>query len=216
MRLKKKLFSILGVFFFGASLLTLTSCSNKNDLILQSFKLCDQLDTFISKLDSDGTLKEMQDIWFGNDESKKVIDDNLSGENGKIRFAGSFITEPVAYKVGDKYVGYSTDIVYRFAKEYGYSLEMLSLNNTADTITAITSGRADFGGSSISITEERRESGCFSIPYYENNVKVIINSSKKDEIKSVDDLNGMVFGCLGGSTYSQYIKEKMDRPLFLY
>ena len=48
-------------------------------------KLCDQLNSFLAKANSDGTIAEIDSIWFGTDDSKKVVDmSDLTGENGTI------------------------------------------------------------------------------------------------------------------------------------
>ncbi len=211
MKFKKLLKAILISVPFLASCFVLSSCKNdeNNDAKLRSFQLCEQLNTFIRDIKIDGTMEEMEDIWFGKDETKKVIDYTSSGENGTITFASVLSSEPMGYISEGKKMGFSTDLVYRFAKKYGYNVQFFDSVSHATCVTAVASGRADFGGTCMSITEERRHSGCFSDPYYKNEVVVLTTKETANTIESMDELNGMDFGVASGSTYSIYCNEKM-------
>lgn len=192
--------------------LSLTSCDKKDkEDHLRSYHLCEEMNDFIRESQLNGTFAELNDIWFSGDESKKVIDRNLSGENGKITFASCLQSEPMGYIKDNQEAGFSTDLVYRFAKAKGYSLEFYNSENTNTSIAAVLSGRADFGGTYASITEERRNNVCFSDPYYDNKIMVMVSNDTAATITSLEDLNGSTWGCCEGSTYNQYISEKMTK-----
>jgi len=98
--------------------------SEKSDLIRT------QMDSFLQKIKADNTLQEIDSIWFGSDESLKVIDETgITGTNGELTMAvASAIGEPFSYIKDEKYVGYDIDIAMRFCKEYGYSLKIVDVD----------------------------------------------------------------------------------------
>ena len=64
----------------------------------KSAALCEELNAFLAKIRSNGTLQEIDDIWMGIDEDKKVVDmDGLSGENGTIRVVTTSTDMPWSY-----------------------------------------------------------------------------------------------------------------------
>ncbi|MBR1607827.1 MAG: transporter substrate-binding domain-containing protein, partial [Clostridia bacterium] len=68
----------------------------KNDP--ESAKLCEELNAFLAKSHADGTMQELDDIWFGVDESRKVVDmSDLTGENGTIRVVTTSTDMPWSY-----------------------------------------------------------------------------------------------------------------------
>ena len=85
-------------------------------------KVCDELSEYIKKIKSDGTLNEIEDIWFGNDKNKKVLPplNELSGENGVLKYPTESSNEPLVYIKDGQIKLYDVDIAYRFCKEYGY------------------------------------------------------------------------------------------------
>ena len=64
----------------------------------KSAALCAELNEFLKKSREDGTLQEIDDIWFGTDEDRKVVDmDGLTGENGKIKVVTTSTDMPFSY-----------------------------------------------------------------------------------------------------------------------
>ena len=59
----------------------------------------------------------------------------------------------------------STDIAVHFCEAYGYGLEIRDMSFDA-VLPAVQTGKCDFGGAGISITEERKESVLFSEPNF--------------------------------------------------
>ena len=106
--------------------LTDLDCSfafRKNDP--EEAALCKQFNEFLAKANADGTIAEIDAVWFGSDESKKVVDmSGLTGENGTIHVVTTSTDEPYSYIKDNKNVGYDIDVCVRFCKEYGYALEL--------------------------------------------------------------------------------------------
>ena len=151
----------------------------------RSDQLREQLDTFIEECSENGVLQEIDDIWLGTDESRKVVDiDSLTGENGTVKFAISTDAgEPFIYLKGDKLVGYEIDIMARFCAEYGYDLEMTNYS-FASLLAAVSSAKADVAASTIAITEERKESVNFTIPTYAGGVVIMTKPASAGNVSN--------------------------------
>ncbi|MCR4845974.1 MAG: ABC transporter permease subunit [Eubacterium sp.] len=138
-------------------------------------KLCDQLNEFLKKHNDDGTIPEMFEIWFGDDDSKKTVDmSGLTGENGTIHLVTTTTDEPFSYIKDGKNVGYDIDVTVRFCREYGYELEIGDVDFQA-RIPALQSGKYDFT-TSMNVTPEREEEVMFSDPVSDGGVVVAVRS----------------------------------------
>ena len=133
--------------------------------------LCAQLNEYLKAKSADGTLKEMEEKWFGSDESVKSIPDvaSLPATNGTLVMATDATYMPFEYVRGDDIVGYDIDIAIGFCEEYGYGLSLVNMSLDA-VLPAVQSGKCDFAGSGLTITPERAESVLFSEPNYSGGV----------------------------------------------
>ena len=133
----------------------------KNDP--ESAALCQELNDFIDKSWEDGTIQEIDDIWFGTDEERKVVDmSDLTGENGTIKVVTTSTDMPFSYIKDGKNVGYDIDLVVRFCRERGYGLELGDVD-FGGRIPAIESGKYDFT-TDMNVTPEREEQVLFAHP----------------------------------------------------
>ena len=174
--------------------------------------LRDQFNEFLAKIKADGTLAEIDALWFGDDETKKVVDvDSLTGENGTLGFSASFTMTPFAYIKDGKMVGYEFDIAVRFCREYGYALN-ISDTTFAGVVASVTSGKSDFGAAGISITEERKESMYFSDPDYIGGMVLVVKGgdssaseqpSAQTAYSSPEDLAGKKIGVQTGTRFDE-------------
>ena len=137
-------------------------------------KLRDEMNVFIDKAKKSGELEELQNIWFGSDESKKTIDiSSLEAKNGTLKLATNAEYAPFEYIKDNKIVGYDIACVLAFCKEYGYALEVTDEHFDA-IIPSVVSGAFDFAFSALSVTEERAESVYFSTPNYDGGSVAIV------------------------------------------
>jgi len=114
----------------------------KNDP--QSAALCRELNAFLKKCRKNGTMEELDDIWFGTDEAKKTVDmSELTGEKGMVRVVTTSTDMPFSYIKDGKNVGYDIDLVVRFCKDRGYALTLGDVD-FAGRIPALQSGKYDF------------------------------------------------------------------------
>ncbi len=144
-------------------------------------KLREQMDNFIYKIKENGTLREIDEIWFGNNESKKTVDLDRLKKNGKVLSFAVFdsTNKPFVYMNNGRFVGYEVDIMARFCEEYGYNLDIKEYAFD-DMLYALENGNCDVAAGTIAITEERKEKFIFSVPNYDaGNVLVVKNNNKK-------------------------------------
>jgi len=135
-----------------------------------------QLSEFIKTMKQNGTLAKIQDLWFNGEESDQVVDmSGLTGTSGTLKVAVSSVSgAPMAYIKNGELCGMDIDIIYRFARAYGYNLEFAD-SDFGGCLAAVASGKCDLAISGVSITDERKSSYDFSEPYYEGGVVVTVN-----------------------------------------
>ena len=129
--------------------------------------LCDEFSAFIREIRQNGVFDEIQEIWFGADESRRVVPElyDLPATNGTLRMAADTALVPFVYIKDGEPVGIDVDTVVRFCKERGYGLEIVPMDFAA-IIPAVVSGKVDFAGGGIAYTPERAESVLYSEPTY--------------------------------------------------
>ena len=178
-----------------------------------------QMNEFLERSRSNGTLDDLDRIWFGNDEEIQVVDmSDLTGENGTLRFAISTeFGEPFLYQRDGKPVGYEVDLVTRFCRAYGYALEIQD-SSFSGVLAAVSAGKADLGASSISITEERKEAMAFSDPHYIGGVVLTISDATgaKNRINGLNDFYGKRIAVLTGAIFDKVAKEYMPDAEIVY
>ena len=149
----------------------------------ESAALCEKLNAFLAKIREDGTLQEIDDIWFGVDEDRKVVDmSDLTGENGTIRVITTSTDMPFSYIKDGRNVGYDIDLVVRFCRDRGYSLELGDVD-FAGRIPAIQSGKYDFT-TDMNVTPERQEEVLFSDPTSTGGIVLAVLAS---DLEAEDD-----------------------------
>ena len=137
----------------------------KNDE--RSAELKAQFDEYIIKLREDGTLAELSRIWL---EDTKItshppaFDIPSEGENGTLIMATATTQVPYVFMYDNHPTGHDLKLACMFCEEYGYGLKLMD-SSFAGVITAVSSGKADFGGANITVTPERGESVDFSETY---------------------------------------------------
>ena len=161
----------------------------------ESDKLRGEFDAFITGLRSDGTLDEIYRYWQSDESGGKSVDmSGLEAVNGKIVLVNDTVDPPMSFISGGGYGGVEPDIIVRFCKEYGYGLELIPLEPQS-MIPGLTTGIYDIGMGNIIITDERKESVNFSVPY--NSGDTVLVSLKEalhpqrsaQKITSIAELN---------------------------
>lgn len=140
-----------------------------------------------------------------NDQSGSVTSDPASNDGGSENGKPLVVAMELAYppfetkdEAGDP-EGVSVDFFRDFAEAYGYDL---TIENTSfdGLIPMLQTGKADAVMSSMTITEERKQSVDFSDPYARAQLAILANANSG--IESIDDLNqaGKTVAVKTGST----------------
>ena len=189
----------------------------KNDP--ESAALCEELNTFLAKCWSDGTMEEL-DVWFGTDEAKKTVDmSDLTGENGTIRVVTTSTDMPWSYIKDGKNVGYDIDLVVRFCRDRGYALEIGDVD-FAGRIPAIQSGKYDFT-TDMNVTPERMEQVLFSDPTSHGGIVLAVRASDLAAAKDPSgvtalDMEHATIAVYTGSTFPDILAEYLPEAKVEY
>ncbi len=119
-------------------------------------------------------------------------------ESGKIIIASDCTWPPMEFINSDKeMVGYDIDFINAVAEEAGIEIE---IRNTAwdGIFAALANGECDAVISSVTITEDRKKTMDFSIPYI--NAGQVLVVGKKCSAKTLADLAGKEVGAQIGTT----------------
>ena len=163
----------------------------KNDP--ESAALCEELNDFLARSHADGTMQELNDIWFGTDEDRKTVDmSSLTGENGTIRVVTTSMDMPFSYIKDGKNVGYDIDLVVRFCRDRGYALTLGDVDFAA-RIPAVESGKYDFS-TDMNVTPEREEQVLFSDPTSSGGIVLAVRSKDLDAAETAEQSAGASAG----------------------
>ena len=154
---------------------------NANDRLRTEF------DEYLFAIKIDGTYDKVLKIWTGEFNSLKTIDRELNGNKGTIKAGFNIDVPPFAYKENNEIVGFEVDLLYRFAKLYGYKIELKSLT-IQEQMNNIISEDIDLTGGCFSITEQRRLLMQFSSTIYEGGTVVV--TEKEEKITTGPNNNG--------------------------
>ena len=143
---------------------------------------CEQFSEVIEEMEADGTLAELKDKWTGADDSAKTLpEQDWDTPNGTLTMTTSGVLEPMTYFKENELVGYDIEVALLICKELGYGLDY-SVSDFSGMLAAVPSGKADFGGGSVSITEERKETVDFTTSEYHGALVMVT--------RTVDDGSG--------------------------
>lgn len=189
----------------------------KNDP--ESAALCEELNAFLADCWKNGTMQELDDIWFGTDESRKLVDmSGLTGENGTVKVVTTSTDAPFSYIKDGKNVGYDIDLVVRFCKKRGYALELGDVD-FAGRIPAIESKKYDFT-TDMNVTPEREEQVLFSAPTSKGGIVLAVLSKdlatgvtnsivSSATAKTLDDLATARIGVNTGTYFDVLVKQTL-------
>lgn len=170
--------------------------------------LLNQINAFVAKTKNDGTLKALDEKWFGDYEPTEHPDyTQLSGENGTLKIAIGDSMKPIAYQKGQFFTGYEVEFLTLFAQEYGYKLDFHGMTFEA-LIPSVVSGKCDIGACGITITPERAESVTFANPHLETYAVAVVKSNSAEKEQTLADFENATIGVLTGSVYEKYAKER--------
>ena len=181
--------------------------------------LRDEYNEFLAEIKADGALEEIDAVWLGADEGKKVVEDwtAFPAENGVIRMAVKSDVAPFSYIKDGQTVGYDIDIMARFCKAYGYGLEVISAE-LSSIFAGLATGTYDVSAAGITVTAERAESVNFSEPNYTGGIVAVVANAGQNtaRFQTLEDFTGATVSALTGTVHDQTMSSVVEGVEFQY
>ena len=129
-------------------------------------ELTDSFNKAIEELQKDGTIDSIISNYIGDEAGQHPYETPEGTEypNGTLTMATNAQFEPYEYYEGDNVVGIDADISKAICDKLGYELKIEDMEFDA-IITAVSSGKADFGAAGMTVTEDRLKNINFTDTY---------------------------------------------------
>ena len=141
--------------------------------------------------------------------SDSKTSDSKSSEStatkGELHMATNAAFEPYEYQEGGKVVGIDAELAQALCDKLGYTLVIDDMEFDA-IITAVSSGKADFGMAGMTVTDERKKSVDFT-DSYTTAIQAIIVNDGETKVAKADDLKGATVGVQLGTTGDIYVSD---------
>lgn len=157
----------------------------EEDFAIEDYAICiskdnadlkEAMNGALNELKADGTLDQIVANYIGDDtkgtcpyESPADVD----YANGKLVMATNAAFEPYEYYEGEEIVGIDAEIAKAICDKLGYELQIDDMEFDA-IISAVQSGKADFGAAGMTVTEDRLTSIDFTDSYATSTQVVIV------------------------------------------
>lgn len=141
-------------------------------------ELTQQFNQAISELKADGTLDAIISNYIGDDTKGKTPYESpadVDRSKGTLKMATNAAFEPYEYYEGDKVVGIDADMAQAICDKLGYELEIDDMEFDS-IITAVSSGKADFGAAGMTVTEDRKKNIDFTDTYTKARQVIIVRN----------------------------------------
>ncbi len=146
--------------------------------------LLEKVNTALAELKADGTAQAIVDKYISGKAHDLVFQADAEGKE-EIHMATNAQFPPYEYYDGDKIVGIDAEMAAAIADKLDMKLVIDDMD--FDTIiTAVQTGKADFGMAGMTVTEDRLKNINFSDSYATGIQSIIVPEGS--EITSVDDL----------------------------
>ena len=141
--------------------------------------LLKELDAWLASMKADGRLEQLIEKWTKGPEEEKTLPDYdaFPAPKGILTLATEGDYVPMTYYRGNRIVGAEIDLAAQFCEACGYGLK-IKVMNFDGILPSIQAGKADLAAAGITITDERRESVNFSLPYYAGGTVMVVLKSK--------------------------------------
>jgi ABC-type amino acid transport substrate-binding protein len=128
-------------------------------------------------------------------------------KSGTLTVGSDIPYAPLEFGRAPNYKGFDVDLVNEIGKRLNLKVEFVK--TPFDTIFRdLAQNKFDMVASSATITDERKRTVDFSIPYFAADQSLMVK--KGSDIKTVADLKGKIIGAQLGTTGADYAKKKVD------
>ena len=166
--------------------------------------------------------KNMQK-WIGIYQNK-YINKTLTGGNGTLNVALRLKNKVFSYKdEKGEARGANVEILYEFARQYGYKLNLIEVNNYDEQIEFLKNKSADIAAGYFVIRDDKKEDVDFSRPFHPGVVIYVVRYENLDEsaewsgfYDSVKQFNGEKLGIFTDSAYEELTEENFPDSEFVY
>ena len=146
--------------------------------------LLDKINAALAELEADGTKQAIIDKYISGKEHDLKFQQDVEGKP-EIHMATNAQFPPYEYYENEVIVGIDAEFAAAIADKLGMKLVIDDMEFDA-IITAVQTGKADFGMAGMTVTEDRLTQVNFSTSYAKGVQSIIVKEGSK--IKSVDDL----------------------------
>ena len=178
-------------------------------------ELLEQVNAFVAEIQSDGTLDEICEKYFGGGEPQAVQSAQLDESKDQLVVATNASFEPFEYMDGENYYGIDMEIAALLAQRLGKELVIQNMKFDAVCLS-VGQHKCDIAMAGLTINEEREEYVTFSDSYYEASQRLVVKSddTKFDscsDAAAVEALlkelaSGDKIGVQGGTTGQFYVE----------
>jgi len=137
-----------------------------------------------------------------------VLVAGCGGESDSLKMVTEPTFPPYEFLLGREIVGIDVEICRAVAARLGKTFRAESVTFDA-IIPAVVSGKADLAAAGLTITEDRRQSVDFSVPYMRTGVVIIYRKGRP--FQTGDDCRGKRIGVQGGTTADEYTVEVLKQ-----
>lgn len=146
----------------------------------ENSQLKEQINGAINHLKADGTIEYIVNHYISNPDDTNYSIPNVSGNaspsNKKLIMATNAYFPPYEYYNNGKIVGIDADIANAIAGYLGMDFEIHDMEFDS-IITAVSSGKCDFGMAGITVTEERKKNISFSESYTNSKQVIVVRNN---------------------------------------
>ena len=182
-------------------------------------ELLEKVNTFIAKIQEDGTLDEIFERYFGDGEPKVVESAELDTSKDQLVVATNAEFNPFEYMEGSNFAGIDMEIAALLAEELGQELVIQNMDFDAVCLS-VGQQKCDIAMAGLTVNEAREEYVTFTDTYYQASQRLIVPSDDTsfDDCKTADEvvakLNELTadnqIGVQQGTTGESYIKGSED------
>uniref|UniRef100_UPI001F3EF45D transporter substrate-binding domain-containing protein n=1 Tax=Roseburia hominis TaxID=301301 RepID=UPI001F3EF45D len=140
--------------------------------------LTEEFNGAIAELKADGTLDDIISNYIGDDTKGKTPYESPADADhskGTLKMATNAAFEPYEFYDGETITGIDVDMATAICDKLGYNLEIEDMEFDS-IITAVSSGKADFGAAGMTVTEDRLKNIDFTDSYATARQVIVVRS----------------------------------------
>jgi len=134
-------------------------------------------------------------------------------ENAVLRVGTAAEYPPFNYEEANQFGGVDMDLCRRIAQKLGMDVRFTKFYFN-ELFSALASNKIDVIASALTITDERKKTMDFSLPYYTANQDLVVRKDSNLTIDKLEDVGKHLVGSLSNTTGHIYLDEHLiDRDL---